>query len=113
RSVLTSLGIAIGIASVTAVLALAEGVTRSVGNQVDEIGGNVAVVRPGGLAVGETASFNPLSQQGFATSSLTTQDVQHISSVHPGLTVAPIMTISGTLRAGEDKVTDGFIIATN
>ena len=112
RSVLTSLGIAIGIASVTAILALAEGVTRSVERQVDEIGGNVAVVRPGKLASDGTSPLNPLSQQGFATSSLTPQDVERLASIDQGLTVAPIMTISGTLRAGEDQVTDGIVIAT-
>lgn len=112
RSVLTALGIAIGIASVTAILALAEGVTRSVAGQVDEIGGNVAVVRPGTIASTGVSPLNPLTPQGFATSSLTPDDVDHIRGVHDGLAVAPIMTLSGTLRAGDDRVTDGIVVAT-
>lgn len=113
RSVLTALGIAIGIASVTAILALAEGVTRSVGRQVDEIGGNVAVVRPGALDESGVSPLNPLTPQGFATSSLTPEDVDRIRKVHDGLTVAPIMTISGTLKAGQDRVTSGVVVATS
>lgn len=112
RSMLTALGIAIGIASVTAILALAEGVTRSVAGQVDAIGGNVAVVRPGATTGSGASPLNPLSPQGFATSTLTPGDVEHIRGVHPGLTVAPIMTLSGTLRAGDDRVTDGVVVAT-
>lgn len=112
RSILTSLGIAIGIASVTAIMALAEGITQSVSGQVDEIGGNVAVVRPGFLSSSDTSALNPLTPQGFATSSLTPEDVEHIRGVDEGLTVAPIMTLSGTLRAGDDRVKDGIVVAT-
>lgn len=112
RSMLTALGIAIGIASVTAILALAEGVTQSVAGQVESIGGNVAVVRPGTVSGSGMSPLNPLSPQGFATSTLTVKDVELISGIDPGLTVAPIMTLSGTLRAGEDGVTDGVVVAT-
>ena len=47
RSFLTTLGITIGIASVTTILTLAAGVANSVNHQIDDIGGNIAVVRPG------------------------------------------------------------------
>lgn len=112
RSILTALGIAIGIASVTAILALAEGVTRSVAGQVDEIGGNVAVVRPGSGSTSGASPLNPLTPQGFATSSLTREDASRIGDIDDGLTAAPIMTLAGTLHAGESRVSDGVIVAT-
>ena len=47
RSVLTTLGIAIGIASVTCILALSGGVTSMINQQVDAYSGDLTIVRPG------------------------------------------------------------------
>ena len=54
RSLLTMIGITIGVASITTILSLSGGASQIVTNQVDELGGNVAVVRPG------TTSGEPL-----------------------------------------------------
>ena len=47
RTFLTITGVAIGIASIIAILSLAAGASRIVADQVDEAGGTVAVIRPG------------------------------------------------------------------
>jgi putative ABC transport system permease protein len=112
RTLLTTLGIAIGIGSVSAILALAEGVTNSVAEQVSEIGGNVAVVRPGHKDVHERV-INPLAMQRYNTSTLRESDIGLIRNSQPGLSVAPIMTLEGTLRAGKEAVSDATIVATN
>ena len=47
RSFLTMLGITIGVASITTILSLSTGANQIIGAQVDALGGNIAVVRPG------------------------------------------------------------------
>jgi ABC-type antimicrobial peptide transport system permease subunit len=47
RSNLTMLGITIGVASITTILALSGGASKIVSSQVDALGGNIAVIRPG------------------------------------------------------------------
>ncbi len=102
RTLLTTVGVAIGIASVTTILALAQGVTSAVNSQVNQVGGNVAVIRPGV----ETPSdlTRPILPQQFNTSSLTENDVEAIRTANKGLTVAPIMTLNATLRSKTSTV---------
>lgn len=111
RTILTTLGIAIGIASVTTILALAQGITNSVANQVSEIGGNVALIRPGHQDA-EQRFTNPLAIQRYGTSTLHGTDISLISDAAKGLSVAPIATLEGTLRAGDEAVSHGTIVAT-
>lgn len=111
RTVLTTLGIAIGIASVTTILALAEGVTNSISSQVNEIGGNVAVIRPG-HASNQQQAANPLAAQRYATSTLRESDIGLIRDAGEDLSVAPIMTLEGTMRADRESVSHGTIVAT-
>lgn len=47
RTNLTMLGVTIGVASITLILSLSGGATKVITDQVDELGGNIAVVRPG------------------------------------------------------------------
>lgn len=96
RTLLTTIGVAIGIASITTILSLAAGVTSAVDRQVEQIGGNVAVIRPGVSSPNEIA--RPILPQQFNTSSLTEGDVDAISRENKGLAVAPIMMIDTTLR---------------
>ncbi len=44
RTFLTTLGVAIGVGSVTAILALGGGLTDVINNQLDKLGGNLIVV---------------------------------------------------------------------
>lgn len=113
RTVLTTLGIAIGIASVTTILALAHGVTESVSNQVKAAGGNVAIVRPGiEVSDNKNALTNPVSPQHYNTSTLSEADVDVISAIDERLSVAPIMTIDGRLTAGDTVLANSSIVAT-
>lgn len=112
RSFLTMLGIAIGVASVVAIMALSAGVTRIIDHQVAELDGNLIVIRPG-LVTGDPNSLtSPFAQSGFSTSTLTEADVQRISAI-PGVeAAAPIMTIDGRLKGDTDTVTNNVVVAT-
>ena len=99
RTALTLLGIIIGVLSVTAMLAVAEGVRRAVLDNFSALGGASLTV---------TAS-NDQDQQ---ASPLTLQDADAIREQVPNLlSVAPQMTGSGTLVAGSEE-TWAFLIAT-
>lgn len=112
RSILTTLGIAIGIASVTCILALSSGVTSMIDQQVDAYSGNLSIVRPGLQTRDPNSLTNPIAQQSFSTSTLTEADVEIISQI-PGVDVAvPLMTIDGTLKSTTDTVQNNVVLAT-
>lgn len=112
RTLLTTLGIAIGVASVTAILSLSSGVLHVISHQVDALGGNIAVIQP---QVGTNASdhlANPLAQQAFNTSTLSEDDIDAVKSISDVQAVAPIMIIDGTLKAGSTTLPGGTVVAT-
>lgn len=112
RSLLTTIGIAIGVASVTTILALSDGVSSMINNQVSSLDGRLAVVRPG-LQTNDPNSYaNPIAQQSFSTSSLTETDVATIAKL-PGVEASvPLMTLAGTLTSATKTVKNYPILAT-
>ena len=112
RTILTTLGIMIGIASVTCILALSSGVSRMIFQQIESYNGNLAVVRPGLQTRDPNAFTNPVAQQSFSTSTLTEDDVTLISKV-PGVeTAVPVMTVNGTLKSTTETREDNVVLAT-
>lgn len=113
RSYLTMLGVTIGVASITAILALSTGASKVVSDQVNELGGNIAVVRPG---VSETDPITNLtrvrSQRDFATSTLSEYDLKTIKSLPHVDKVAPLMILSGTIKGERVAPSDSAIVAT-
>ena len=112
RSILTTLGIAIGVGSVVTILALASGVTSVIDRQIEALDGNLAVVRPGLLSKDPNAITSPVAQNSFSTSSLTEEDVKAISELPTVASAAPIMTIDGRLTADNHVVTHNVVVAT-
>jgi ABC-type antimicrobial peptide transport system permease subunit len=111
RTLLTVLGVAIGVASITTILSLSSGITGVISGQIDALGGNIAVVRPG--SVTKSPSFaNPISQQSFGTSTITEEDVTDIEQVAGVQEAAPLMLIDGSLKAGDTVAKTGTIVAT-
>lgn len=110
RTILTTLGIAIGIASVTVILTLADGIMNTISRQVDTTSQPIALVQPGY----DTADFSevltsPVSQQKFNTSSLTETDVDTIRRLDEDARVAPIMTLDALLVNDERTVTTSVV----
>ena len=112
RSVLTMLGITIGVASITAILALSGGARHIVSDQVNALGGNIAIVRPGAPANSalKAAAQSP-SQQLFAASTLTENDITEIKKIPHANSVAPLMILSSSVKANEGKATDAAVVA--
>lgn len=112
RSTLTMLGVAIGVASITTILALSGGASKIVSNQVNSLGGNIAVIRPGTITNHVTNITQVQSQQSYATSTLTETDLIYIKNVPHIKSVAPLMTLSGTVKADSSAPNNSAIVAT-
>jgi putative ABC transport system permease protein len=93
RSLLTGLGVIIGVGSVTLLLSLGEGVRAEVGTAFSELGTTRLVVTPAGGGAGVSAS------------TLTLDDVAAIATVPGVRDVAPTLTIPLRVRGGAQDVT--------
>ncbi len=113
RSILTMLGVTIGVASITTILALSAGANKTVVDQVDSLGGNIAVIRPGASSddtLSGIASL-PVGQQ-YASSSLTNVDATEVSRIPHVKAVAPLMILSGSVSGDTQGSLHTPILAT-
>jgi ABC-type antimicrobial peptide transport system permease subunit len=112
RSALTMLGVTIGVASVTAILSLGGGAGKVINDQINMLGGNIAVIRPG-LTVNPINNITkPQNSQGYATSSLSTSDVSQLRKIKHVNSVAPLMILDGTVKADSTAPLSSTILAT-
>lgn len=114
RTFLTTLGISLGVACMTAILSLTYGANQVVSQQIDSIGGNIAVIRPGNHQsvknlIDLTTKNNSAS---YTTSSLTEEDYQKVAELPEVELAAPLMALSGTIRSQNEEVKHTTIIAT-
>ncbi len=111
RTLLTTLGVTIGVASVIIILSLSGGITQIISGQVNALGNNIAVIRPGSQANDLTNIANPIQQQ-YATSTITEKDLTDIQALDNVDAAAPLMTINGTFKAGDTTTNKGVLVAT-
>ena len=113
RTGLTVLGVTIGISSIIVILSLSAGAAQIVTNQVDQLGGTIAVVRPGvpernsGIK-GITDNISGTQ----VTSSLTERDVKEIEEIEHVTAVAPLMVLGGNVTADGTKPRNIELVAT-
>jgi ABC-type antimicrobial peptide transport system permease subunit len=115
RSMLTMLGIIIGIVSVVMVVGIGEGVKREVAHQIDQFGKDLITVRPGKLQQDNGRMIaNPDLLFGLnSISGLTENDLKTIQkSDHVGL-ASPLGLVPGSVKAGDRKLEQTMVIATN
>lgn len=111
RSVLTMLGVIIGVMSVVMTVSIGEGVKNQVLGQIDKLGNNVITIQPG-KARGSSLSSISVNTP-IATSTLKLSDIEAIDTV-PGVTAAsPNAIITGTVTSAERNDYDsGVVMAT-
>lgn len=90
RTILTLLGIVIGVASVIAMLAIGDGARQQVVDRISAMGSNLLTVRPGA----------PNQRGRDVTATLTIEDVQAISELPNVLAAVPEQSGSVTIRFG-------------
>jgi ABC-type antimicrobial peptide transport system permease subunit len=113
RSFLTMLGVTIGVASITIILSLSAGASRVVGNQVNALGGNIAVIRPGTPKSNVLNQLTQLkAQRDFSVSTITKLDLQTVMALQHVDKVAPIIILSGTIKADSVAPADSPVLAT-
>jgi putative ABC transport system permease protein len=106
RSILTMLGIFIGIASVIVLMSIGQSAQDLILGQVQSVGSNLIIVMPGAPANGKFSS--PASAQGIIITSLKQKDVDSLQR-EPSVNLA-VPEVRGQADAvyGNNNVTTGF-----
>ncbi len=112
RTMLTMTGVAIGVASVTAILALSSGVNRVLDRQVTKLGGSLAIIRPEANNPTLTDLSNPTPLTAYTTSPLSERDLVSLKKLPDISSVTPIMTVSGSVRSRLATPKESTIVAT-
>jgi putative ABC transport system permease protein len=103
RSILTMLGIVIGIASVIVLMSVGQSAQDLILNQVQSIGSNLIIIEPGAPSNGR---FNPpASVQGIVITSLQQRDVDVLSREPSIMAVAPVISGQADAISGNNNVT--------
>ncbi len=112
RTFLTTLGVVIGVASITLVLSLGQGAQQTIGRQVQALDNNIIVIKPGQPTTGfDLSAYNPYKTA--VTSSLTEQDLNTVTLSEGVASTAPIMQLTGTVKHQDTDIRDTPIIATS
>lgn len=98
RTMLTMLGIVIGIASVITIVALGEGATASVVDKVNSFGVNLVTVSPSKFQRG-------IGGGGGSSETLTMDDAETIGKLYGVETVSGVMSKTKSLTVGSEEIT--------
>lgn len=115
RSLLTMLGIIIGVASVITAVSLGEGIRQQIAGNLESSNKNLITVRPGRLVNrdqnGKIASVNYSAAIGVDT--LTDQDLISLEKQPEVKSVIPLSTISALAKSMDEREFDGVVIGTS
>lgn len=112
RSTLTMLGVTIGVASITAILALSGGANQIINKQVDASGGNLIIIRPGKDTDALSSTLHNQPSNNYNTSTLLENDLTYIKNTKHVKSVAPVMILSGTIKSDSIAPSGSQIVAT-
>jgi putative ABC transport system permease protein len=101
RTMLTMLGVIIGVASVVALVSVAQGATKGISQRLESLGTNLLTVSPG---FSRTAGSVTRGSFG-AASTLTLDDAAAISQLNGVRTIAPQLTVNKLVVAGNQNET--------
>ena len=111
RTMLTTLGIIIGVLSITLVMALGEGAKRTITDQITGLDSGIIIAKPGGADQrGAFTAYSPFSVSSAST--LTERDIRTITDLEQTSAVAPIMFINGTVKYKDEQLNGTPISAT-
>jgi putative ABC transport system permease protein len=115
RSLLTMLGVIIGIVSVVMTVGIGEGVKQEVAKQVNQFGDDLITVRPGNVhqSNGKIVTNTDLLFGLNSISGLTEKDLDTVKSSPNIRLAAPLSVISGTVQTEDRKLDNSLVLATN
>lgn len=96
RSFLTLLGVVIGVASVTTLISLGQGLKNDVSSLIRSFGSNIVIAVPGKLDFKSGAGQSPTNL--VATDILTLRDVESVSNLEQVETVTPFGFVTGNVK---------------
>jgi putative ABC transport system permease protein len=108
RTLLSGLGMAVGVAAIVMLVSLGRGVERDVRQQVESLGVNLVIVLPGRIS--PENPFNPMSFIGLST--LRESDLEVVRQISGVRRVAPIMFVAGGASRGTRWADAALIIGT-
>ncbi len=112
RTLLTILGVTIGVASITTILALSSGITKIFSHQIKGVSGSLIIVRPTQKDSSLIDLSNPTPSDAYSTSPLTERDVQTIQAIEGVKKAAPLMTLGGSVRSSNATSKTATVLAT-
>ncbi|MCS7208507.1 MAG: ABC transporter permease [Fimbriimonadales bacterium] len=108
RTLLSGLGMAVGVAAIVVLVSLGKGVQRDVAAQVEALGVNLVIVLPGRLS--PENPFNPMSFIGIST--LREGDIAAVARAPGVRRVAPIMFVAGGAQRAHRWADAALILGT-
>jgi len=112
RSLLTMLGIIIGVAAVVSILAIGQGVKKAVQDQITGVvNANAIAVASGKIAVGKSSGAGGAASS-LGASTLTTKDIDALAKLDHVTAVAPMSLVSGIIANGTATAGDALLLAT-
>lgn len=112
RTLLTMIGIAIGVGSITAILALSGGIIDIINRQTESVADNLIIVKPSVSAIGLGDLSNPTAQTSYTTSPIQETDITAVQKTPGVQSVTPIMTLRGDVKFGKLSPRSNNIVAT-
>ena len=106
RSILTMLGIVIGIASVIILMSIGKSAQNVILDQVSSVGSNLVFIIPGGSNNGRLSS--PAASQGIVITTLNDNDVTALKREPSVLAVVPEVRGQADVVYGDNDVTESF-----
>lgn len=114
RSFLTTLGIAIGVASIILILSLMGSISNLVKNEITDLGQDIIVVRPGSTKDSVTNIVTELTAtNAFQKSNLSLSDIDVIKKIENVSAVAPIAISNNTVASEKNTLNSVPILGTN
>lgn len=115
RSMLTMLGVIIGIVSVVMVVGIGEGVKQEVAKEINQFGEDLITVRPGNLTKnnGKMIANTDLLFGLNSISGLTEQDLDTIRWSDNVRLAAPLSVVPGAVKAENRQLENSLVLATS
>lgn len=113
RSMLTMLGVIIGIVSVVMVVGIGEGVKQEVAKEINQFGEDLITVRPGNVTNNGKMITNTDLLFGLnSISGLTEADLNTIKQADHVRLAAPLGVVPGTVKANGHQLENSLVLAT-
>jgi ABC-type antimicrobial peptide transport system permease subunit len=112
RSMLTMLGIIIGVASVIVTVSLGEGVKKQVSDQIGQFGSDLITIRPG-APINQNGGIAGINLFNNLSVTFTDNDVRVIDKTEGVNITTPLSIISAIPRYEGREFTKGLVIGTN